>query len=195
MSPPDPESLLAEERSRIRGAGYSRVWPMFRERLVAAARLARAERSFADQKRQSGAWSFWSANERSARATRTVRRSGSGGGLPKDLPHPLLANLPHGGRNRCRYCSQASGLPETHSRCVQSAHALSPSSGPDGSSVPIACLIAALSEAFRIGQLCLSPSGIEFASEQAISQDTSGLTDISRRPPNTIRGGDHVSQS
>ncbi len=39
---------------------------------AAAARLARAERSFDHQKRQRDAWSFWSANERSARASRAA---------------------------------------------------------------------------------------------------------------------------
>ncbi len=48
---------------------------MFRERFVAAARLARAEHSFADQKRQRGDCSFWSANERSARASRAAADS------------------------------------------------------------------------------------------------------------------------
>ncbi len=60
---------------QILAAEKEGVWQMFRERFVAAARLARAERAFADQKRQNHACSFWSANARSARASRAAAGS------------------------------------------------------------------------------------------------------------------------
>ncbi len=65
------------------------VWPMVRERFVAAARLARAERSFEHQKRHCSAWSFWSANERSARASRAAAGS-------RNICHAPLSLSPKG---------------------------------------------------------------------------------------------------